>query len=91
MMKLQGKVALITGGGTGIGRALALALAQEGAHLVVTGRRLEPLQEVAKRIGASGGQVRLMSGDVALAGDARRMVEECLGAFGRLDVLVNNA
>jgi NAD(P)-dependent dehydrogenase (short-subunit alcohol dehydrogenase family) len=80
------RVALVTGGGTGIGRATALRLAADGYAVAVSGRRPEPLEEVA---GATEGLA--VPGDVAVEEDAERMVASTLERFGRLDVLVNNA
>ena len=90
-MRYDGKVALITGGTTGIGLESALRLASEGASVVVTGRRAEPGQQAVVAIEAAGGSARFVQGDVAVAADADRMVTETLDAFGRLDVAVNNA
>jgi meso-butanediol dehydrogenase/(S,S)-butanediol dehydrogenase/diacetyl reductase len=88
-MKLDGKVALITGGGTGIGAAIAERFAADGARVCITGRRQEVLDAVAKSLPA--GAVVTCAGDVAKLKDAKRMVETALGFSGRLDVLVNNA
>jgi NAD(P)-dependent dehydrogenase (short-subunit alcohol dehydrogenase family) len=83
---VTGKVVVITGGGTGIGAAIAERYAAEGAHVVVMGRRREPLDEVAQR---TGGLV--VVADAADAASARAAVQETLSRFGRIDVLVNNA
>jgi meso-butanediol dehydrogenase/(S,S)-butanediol dehydrogenase/diacetyl reductase len=88
-MQLEGKVALITGGGTGIGRAVVERFVAEGAKLCITGRRRELLQAVADALPA--GSVTVFSGDVSEDGNAQQMVEAALGFSGRLDVLVNNA
>lgn len=90
-MKLQNKVALITGGGTGIGLGIAGAMAEEGAALVLAGRRPGPLEEAAAGLRARGARVAIATGDVAVEEDARRMVAAAVAEFGRLDVLVNNA
>lgn len=90
-MKLQDRVALITGGGTGIGAATARRFAEEGAAVCVTGRREAPLEEVVAGIRKNGGQAILVAGDVSLTEDCRRMVEETTAAIGKIDVLVNNA
>ena len=90
-MKLKDRIALITGGGTGIGAATARLFAEEGAAVCVTGRRKAPLDEVVAAIEAAGGRAIAASGDVAKTEDCKCMVEETTAAFGRIDVLVNNA
>jgi NAD(P)-dependent dehydrogenase (short-subunit alcohol dehydrogenase family) len=85
-MRLEGKVAVITGGGTGIGAATARRFAEEGAKVVVTGRRPEPLDAVAKQTGGLA-----MAGDVADEDHTRGAVAAAIEAFGGLDVLVANA
>jgi NAD(P)-dependent dehydrogenase (short-subunit alcohol dehydrogenase family) len=89
--RLAGKVALITGGGTGIGRAIALAFAREGASVALAGRRLEKLKEVATEVEKQGGRVMTIECDVTRAKDAARAVRETVKRFGSLSVLVNNA
>jgi NAD(P)-dependent dehydrogenase (short-subunit alcohol dehydrogenase family) len=84
----EGRGALITGGGTGIGRGIALAFAAAGAKVAVAGRRAEPLRAVADELGDRGIAV---AGDVSRPGEAARLVAEVTRAFGGLDVLVNNA
>lgn len=91
MTRLEGKVALITGGGTGIGRAIALAFAREGAKLAVAGRRKEKLNETIREMEKQGGQGLAIVCDVAKAKDAAHAVRETAKHFGRLNVLVNNA
>jgi len=88
-MKLKGKVALITGGGTGIGTAIAERFVAEGAKICITGRRQEILDKVAQRL--PSGKVATCSGDVTKQEDVKRMVETALTFEGRLDVVVNNA
>jgi NAD(P)-dependent dehydrogenase (short-subunit alcohol dehydrogenase family) len=88
-MKLAGKVALITGGGTGIGAAIAQRFVAEGAKVCITGRREELLEEAARTLPA--GTVRTCVGDVSRDEEARRMVDTAVAFGGRLDVLVNNA
>src|SRR5829696_9639119 len=83
---LDGRVVLVTGGGTGLGRAAAAELAACGAEVVICGRREEVLQRTAAEIGALA-----VAGDVRQPADAERMVRFALERFGRLDVLVNNA
>jgi NAD(P)-dependent dehydrogenase (short-subunit alcohol dehydrogenase family) len=89
--RLAGKVALITGGGTGIGRAIALAFAREGASVALAGRRLEKLKEVATEVEKQGGRGIMIECDVTRAKDAARAVRETIKKFGSLNVLVNNA
>ena len=84
----RGRVALITGGGTGLGRAIALRLAAEGAQIAVAGRRAEPLDEVVRAIEAAGGTAYAVPADVRRASAARAMVAATLERFGRLDILI---
>jgi citronellol/citronellal dehydrogenase len=86
-----GRVALITGGGTGIGAATALELAGSGAAVVICGRRQEPLQATAERIRALGGECLAVAADIREPDDATRALDTALERFGRIDVLVNNA
>jgi NAD(P)-dependent dehydrogenase (short-subunit alcohol dehydrogenase family) len=88
-MKLDGKVALITGAGTGIGTAIAERFVADGARICITGRRQEKLEEVIRLL--PGGTAVSCAGDVTKPEDVRHMVETALGIAGRLDVLVNNA
>ena len=88
-MQLEGKVALVTGGGTGIGAAVAQRFVAEGAKVVITGRRREMLEEVAKSV--PSGSIAIFSGDVTEEGNAQKMVAAALALGGKLDVLVNNA
>lgn len=91
MTRLSGKVAIVTGGGTGIGRAIVLAFAREGAKVAIAGRRPEKLEEVAKEVNGAGGDARAMVCDVTSAQAVQRLVDETEKAFGALNVLVNNA
>jgi NAD(P)-dependent dehydrogenase (short-subunit alcohol dehydrogenase family) len=84
-------VALITGGGTGIGRACALQFSREGARVAVAGRRREPLDAVVAEIQAAGGQALSASCDVAKSEQVERTIREVVAQFGALHVLVNNA
>jgi NAD(P)-dependent dehydrogenase (short-subunit alcohol dehydrogenase family) len=84
-------VALITGGGTGIGRAIAAAFAREGASVAVAGRRLEKVKDVANEIEKQGGAALPLECDVTRAKDAERTISETSKKFGKLNVLVNNA
>jgi NAD(P)-dependent dehydrogenase (short-subunit alcohol dehydrogenase family) len=88
---LEGKVALITGASRGIGRAIALRLAQAGAQVVVSSRRLENVQVVADEIGAAGGEALAVQAHVGRPDDVRTLVARTLETFGRVDVAVNNA
>lgn len=88
---LAGKVALITGGGSGIGRGIAAGLAQHGSKVVVCGRRKNRLEETAKMIRAAGGAALAVQADVGKEADVVRLVEQALAAFGTLDIVVNNA
>jgi NAD(P)-dependent dehydrogenase (short-subunit alcohol dehydrogenase family) len=90
-MRLAGKTALVTGGGTGIGAATAVAFAQEGATVVVAGRRPEPLEETVNAIRAGGGTAFATRGDVGRAADVHSIATEAVEAAGPIDVLVNNA
>ena len=91
MTRLAGKVAIVTGGGSGIGRAVALAFAREGARVTVTGRRQEKLAETLQEMRAQGGEGLAVVCDVSKAADTQRAAEQTEMAFGRTDVLVNNA
>jgi NAD(P)-dependent dehydrogenase (short-subunit alcohol dehydrogenase family) len=96
MLRLSGKVALITGGGTGIGRACALAFAREGAQVAVAGRRKEPLDAVAAEIAAvaaapGGGKSLAISCDVTQRSSVEGVLAAAEQHFGRLDTIVNNA
>ena len=89
---LQGKVALVSGAGKNIGRAIALALARDGASLVVNGRADKAAVDgVVREIEAAGGKALVHLGDVADAADVQAMVDAAVKRFGRLDILVNNA
>ena len=91
MGKLAGKIAWVTGAGSGIGEAAAVALAEEGASVVLTGRRAEALSRVAERIGANGGRATVEPGDLARAETAERIAGRIVQTLGGLHVLVNNA
>lgn len=88
---LQDKVVLITGGGTGIGRATALSMAGCGARLVLTGRREGLLKETAERIREMGGEAHVVVGDIREPDHVMELVDQALSVFGYIDVLVNNA
>lgn len=91
MPKLDRKIAWVTGAGSGIGEAAALALADEGAIIVLSGRRKEPLQAVARAIQERGGEAMVEAADLTKASDVEAVVKRVLAKFSRLDILVNNA
>ena len=91
MFDFNGKVAIITGGGTGIGRATALELARGGCAVALCARRVEPLAETAAAIEALGGRCMTASVDVADGAAVSAFVADVIAKFGRLDFLVNNA
>jgi NAD(P)-dependent dehydrogenase (short-subunit alcohol dehydrogenase family) len=90
-MRLKDKVAIITGGTSGIGEATAVLFAREGAKLAITGRNQQRGNTVVDRIKQHGGEAVFIQADVASAADCRRCVDETLRTFGRLDILFNNA
>ncbi len=92
MRPLEGKVAIVTGGSRGIGRAIALELARQGCKVAVNYRaNAAAAEEVVERIAREGGEARAICADVSLMAEAERLVEETLSAFGTVDILVNNA
>ena len=88
--RLDGKVALVTGGGTGIGRGVATAFVAAGARVVVSGRRAEPLRETVEELGGEE-HARAITADVTRPGDRNGLLRDTIDAFGGLDILVNNA
>ena len=90
-MRLENKVALITGGGSGIGQATAMLFAQEGASVVVSDMNESPALETAQAIKDGGGKATTVTGDVSRSEDAESMVQTAMQDYGRLDVLVNSA
>lgn len=91
MNRLSGKVALITGGNAGIGESIAKLFAEEGAAVVVTGRRQAELGRVVREILAKGGKALAVAGTVTDEAHARAAVQQTIATFGKVDVLVNNA
>lgn len=90
-MMLNDKVALITGAGSGIGRASAIRFAQEGAKVMIADVRPESAVNTATEIGRAGGTAKSVAVDVRVAAEVERMVDETIRAFGRIDILFNNA
>ncbi len=90
-ISIEDRVALITGGGTGIGRGAALVLAEHGADVVLAGRRPEPLESTAREVEALGRRALAVPTDVTTASGCRKLVETTLDEFGALDILVNCA
>src|SRR5689334_14481092 len=88
---LKGKIVWVTGAGTGIGEAAALALAKEGAKVILTGRREDVLKSVAERIVKPGGTAHVAAADVTDAKAIEKVAADIKQRFGRLDILVNNA
>ena len=91
MPDMSGKVALVTGASSGIGRSTALAFAARGARVVLAARREDELAGLAAEIEAEGGEATFIRTDVSVAEDVKRMVEHTVEAFGRLDFAINNA
>jgi 3-oxoacyl-[acyl-carrier protein] reductase len=90
-MKLAGKVALVTGAGRGIGRAVALKLSSEGASLIINDLEKSFAESVAQRISESGGVALPIGADVSVRQDVSQLFEQAIGELGRLDILINNA
>jgi NAD(P)-dependent dehydrogenase (short-subunit alcohol dehydrogenase family) len=88
--QLQGKVAIVTGGGTGIGEAICRKFAREGAKLVVNGLPSDPISDVAEAIVREGGQAISIAGDVSQEKPARECVDAAIKEYGKLDILINN-
>jgi NAD(P)-dependent dehydrogenase (short-subunit alcohol dehydrogenase family) len=89
--RLAGRVSIITGAGSGIGEAAAMAFAREAARVVLVGRREAPLRNTADAIQAAGGEALVVAADVSDAKEVNAVVERAVGAFGRLDHVFNNA
>lgn len=90
-MRLKNRVAIVTGGGSGIGKAIALAFASEGAAVVVASRTLSHLEEVAGEITVKGGKAKTMQADISDEKQVQNMVAQTLSEYGKVDVLVNNS
>jgi 3-oxoacyl-[acyl-carrier protein] reductase len=90
-MKLDGRVALVTGASQGIGQACALALARQGANLALAARNRQKLEEVAGQIAAAGGKAAIFAMDVADEEQVKAAIKSALAQFGKIDILVNNA
>jgi NAD(P)-dependent dehydrogenase (short-subunit alcohol dehydrogenase family) len=88
---LQGKVAIVTGGSKGIGRAAALALVKEGASVLICARGQEALEVTAREVQGGEGRVIAVQADLSQAEAIKKVVSRCLDAFGQVDILVNNA
>lgn len=91
MFNLKGKAAIVTGGGQGIGRELALGLAEAGANVVIAQRRIEIVEQTAHEIQKLGVKAIPMKVDVSVEAEVEEMVKATVNAFGRLDIMVNNA
>ena len=90
-MKLKSKVAIVTGGGTGIGKAIGLALADEGAVVVIAARNLPRLEQAVKDIASRGGKAKAIQADISDHEQVKQMVAQTVKDFGQVDILVNNA
>lgn len=91
MRRVEGKIAIITGGNSGIGRATAELFCKEGATVVIASRRAENNRKVVKEITSKGGNITSIQGDVSKMEDCKRIVNETIKQHGRIDILVNNA
>ncbi|MCL4705416.1 3-oxoacyl-[acyl-carrier-protein] reductase [bacterium] len=91
MSRLQNKIALVTGGSRGIGKAIAIRFAREGAQVVLTGRNLEPAEKVAEEIRQQGGKAVARAANASAAAEVDSLIKTIVDEFGRLDILVNNA
>ncbi len=89
--KLEGRVAIVTGGGRGIGRSIALTLAEEGADLIVSDIDPEGISETAEGVRSLGRKSQAVKADVSIVADVKHMVDKCIAEFGKVDILINNA
>jgi NAD(P)-dependent dehydrogenase (short-subunit alcohol dehydrogenase family) len=90
-MGIQGKVVIITGGSSGLGKAIAIEMVNRGANVVLNGRNEQALAEAVEEIDPTGKQVRFVAGDIADPKIAQRLIDEGLAHYGRIDTLINNA
>ncbi len=90
-MRLKDRVAIVTGGGTGIGKAISMAFASEGATVIVAARTLAKLDETAKEIMSKGGRATTIQTDVSDENQVKQMVARALNEYGQIDILVNNS
>jgi 3-oxoacyl-[acyl-carrier protein] reductase len=91
MNRLEKRIAIVTGGGTGIGQGIAVALAREGAKVVVSGRRAEPLERTVRSIKQAGGEALAVQADMSSVADVQRLVKSAVDSYGTIDILINNA
>ncbi len=92
MGRLEGKAAVVTGGGRGIGRAICLAFAKEGADIIVNyASKDQPAQEVVEMIKKMGRKAVAIKGNVAIKADVEKIIKTAIDNFGKIDILVNNA
>ncbi len=89
--RLNGKVAVITGASKGLGKAMALSLAAEGARIALVSRSLEQLNEVGRAVKEAGGEARVFQADVSAEDQVRKLERDVTGAFGKINILINNA
>ena len=91
MKRLENQVAIVTGGGTGIGRGVALALAEQGVKVVICGRRRDQLEKTIQAIRSAGGEALAVVADISAEMDVEHLLQLTLEAFGKVDILINNA
>ncbi|MBI2843443.1 MAG: SDR family oxidoreductase [Armatimonadetes bacterium] len=91
MQELKGKVAIVTGGGRGVGRQIAVALAQEGARVAVAARTVMQIESVAQEIRAAGGTAAAVRADLAIEADIKKLIRQTEAELGPTDILINNA
>ncbi|MCP4613256.1 MAG: SDR family NAD(P)-dependent oxidoreductase, partial [Planctomycetes bacterium] len=91
LFDLSGKSTIVTGGGTGIGQAISMRLAEAGASVMITDINLEAGNQTVEIIKANGGKAQAIQADASSASDAKKTAQATIDAFGRIDILVNNA